>query len=140
MLANINCPAENIAIRSTKVYIIISSSHSVSQGEVIKVEHCHSLLSKPAILENLGKGIIIDPFNPDQLRTCSHDVRLGECYFRRHGPNDTGDLLFNPYDPEMVRRHYGEAQIALLAADITHYKPETEFWRYIKPEHRVITM
>lgn len=104
------------------------------------LHHAHSLLSKPAILENLGKGIIIEPFVRSQLKTCSYDVRLGSQYYRRRGPNDTGDLLFNPYNPEMVRRHYGQAQIARLAGKAAQYNPESEVWRNIKPKHRVIIM
>jgi len=81
------------------------------------VEHFHSLLSKPAILAQLGRGIIIHPFDPQQLKTCSYDVRLGEWYFRRKNAAEMGSLFFNPYDEEMIKLHYGEPIHASLAAD-----------------------
>ena len=96
----------------------------------------HSLLSKPAILENLGKGVIIEPFNPDQLKTCSYDVRLGEWYFRRRGPADSDDFFLNPYDQGMVKRHYGEPIQAKPAGEYPLFRCGD--WKNIREDHRII--
>ena len=98
----------------------------------------HSLKSKPAILNMLGKGIIIDPFNPEQLKTVSYDVCLGDCYYRRRGARDSGDYFFNPYDPEMVRRHYGEPQYAKPASQFLQFRCGA--WENVKPEHKIILL
>jgi dCTP deaminase len=89
-----------------------------------------SLLSRSAILENLGRGIIIEPFREEQLRNCSYDVRLGEYYFRRRTAPASGDFFFNPYDDEMVRRHYEGPIEAQLGGN----------WKNIEPTDRVIIM
>src|SRR3989344_727038 len=41
------------------------------------------LLSQKQILKHMERGtIVIDPFNPKQLKTTSYDVTLGECYWK----------------------------------------------------------
>lgn len=92
------------------------------------------------ILENLGKGIIIEPFIRRQLKTCSYDVRLGENYFRRHDAVETGDHIFNPYDEAAVRRHYGSPIQAGLACELPGYDKDPHLWHGIKPTHKVILL
>jgi len=56
------------------------------------------LLSQEQILKHLEQGtIVIDPFNPKQLKTTSYDVTLGEWYFREKTPAD-GSAIYNMYD------------------------------------------
>ena len=100
--------------------------------------HAHSLLSRPAILGSLGKGIIIDPFDVSQLKSCSYDVRLGENYFRRQPSAKTGDFFFNPYDSEMVKRHYGEPIKAEPARSFEQF--QRGVLRNISPDHLIIIM
>lgn len=98
----------------------------------------HSLLSSVVIKEMLGKGIIIDPFIPKQLKTVSYDVCLGDCYYRRRSARDSGDYFFNPYDQEMVRRHYGEPEYAKPASHFRQF--QCGAWENIRPEHKIILM
>jgi len=100
--------------------------------------HNHSLLSSVTIRQQLGRGIIIYPFNGAQLKTCSYDVRLGEWYFRRKNAAEMGIPFFNPYDEEMIKLHYGEPIRATLAVEepsinLTHC-------RNIKPNNRAIIL
>lgn len=99
------------------------------------VYHNHSLLSAPVIREQLGKGIFISPFKPEQLKSCSYDVRLGPYYFRRLEPAD-GVVLFNPYDPESVRRHYSKRLRAKKAKMFEGFRD----WKKIDPNDLVILM
>lgn len=56
------------------------------------------LLSQEQILKHLEQGtIVIDPFNPKQLKTTSYDVTLGEWYFREKTPGDDS-AIYNMYD------------------------------------------
>lgn len=96
------------------------------------------MLSKPAILAQLGRGIIIHPFAPEQLKTCSYDVRLGEWYFRRKNAAEMERLFFNPYDQEMIKLHYGEPIQAGLAGE----EPSINLTHCcnIDPDQRVIIL
>lgn len=93
----------------------------------------HSLLSDKRILEKYHAGdIIIDPLEPDRIKTSSVDVTLGEWYFR---PNTNHGLtLYNPWSRNHVERVFGQPQRAKTA--------EEEFGKDlpdgIKPKDRVI--
>lgn len=104
------------------------------------MSHRFSLLSSTAIRETLGAGVIIEPFDPKQLKTCSYDMRLGEWYYRMHGPEDTNDTVFNPIDPAMVARYYGEAQQAQFARSLRGYVEGGASWQGIDPDDRIIMM
>jgi dCTP deaminase len=103
-------------------------------------EREHSLLSRPAILRHLGDGVIIDPFSADLLNNCSYDVRIGPWFFRTNNPDTTGDLIFNPYDSDMISRYYGDPLEAPLAANLPQYEEGSRMWRGIAPDNRVIMM
>lgn len=95
-----------------------------------------SLLSAGEIRQHLRKGIIIEPFDPELLKSCSYDVRLGESYFRRRTEIDSTDCLFNPYDAETVRHHYEgplEAQPATTFDEFHRGK-----WKFIDPGDLII--
>lgn len=80
------------------------------------------LLSKPAIERLMAEGeIVIDPFDPRNLKSAQYDVTLGEHFWR---PRTMMDLsvegadmpLYNPYEEESVRRGwaYEEAKPYVL--------------------------
>lgn len=96
-------------------------------------------LSKPAILEQHGRGIIIDPFENSSLKTTSYDVRIGRFFFRQHRSEESGHHIFNPYDEQSVRDYYGEVQEAQPARDHKLYSTGKE-WRGIDPEDLIILL
>ena len=77
-------------------------------------ETVKGVLSSTEILTELDSGnIVIEPFNRINLSNCSYDVTLGEYYFR-HTPNPHDPLLiYVPWNPDHVRRYWGEPQTAL---------------------------
>ncbi|MDO8676690.1 MAG: deoxycytidine triphosphate deaminase [Candidatus Azambacteria bacterium] len=77
-----------------------------------------SLLSKPIILEHIKEGnIFIDPFNINDLRTTSYDIRLGENYFTEQPFRALHRRVLNPFDQEHIQRYWGNPQKAIVAAD-----------------------
>jgi dCTP deaminase len=98
----------------------------------------HSLLSKPTIESNLGKGIQILPFNAQQLKSVSYDVRIGQYYYMRKATSETHESNFNPYDPECVMRHFGDYHTAEHARCITGFNINPNQWKGIDPDDRVI--
>ena len=60
-----------------------------------------SLLSKDIILKHIKAGnIFINPFNPDNLKTTSYDVRLGENFFQEQSFRISAQRrIFNPFNP-----------------------------------------
>ena len=77
-----------------------------------------SVLSHDAILWHIDQGNIqIDPFNPENLKTSSYDLSLGEWYFEEQEP-EPGHTIYNPWDEEEVDRVWGEdPKKAYLAAE-----------------------
>ena len=76
-----------------------------------------SLLSKDMILRHIQDGnIFVFPFNPESIKTTSYDVRLGENYFHEQ-PLKLSRRFFNPFDPEDIRRLWGDPQIACRASE-----------------------
>lgn len=99
-------------------------------------DHHHSLLSKGAILEQLGRGIIIDPFDEEQLKSCSYDVRLGRYYFKRVAPSTKeGPAIYNPYSDTAQFEGPFEAR---PASELDFYDPDSKLFRGIDPEDRLI--
>lgn len=112
-------------------------------GEVSKLTsrgHCHSLLSKPAILNQLGKGIVIHPFDENSLKSCSYDVRIGECFYRRKSSVDTEDPIFNPYSKEVVSEHFEGPFRAVQASTIGGFDPRLRHWSGVEPNDLVIAL
>lgn len=63
-----------------------------------------SLLSKRAIQRCLESGeIIIDPFNPENLKSTQYDVTLGRYCYREV---TSGSPVYNPFDERMVKRKW----------------------------------
>lgn len=70
-----------------------------------------SVVSNTRIMQAMKEGsIFIEPFNKENLSTSSYDVCLGENYYRPQ----IGMLgnIFNIYDPEHVKRVWGDPQVA----------------------------
>ncbi len=81
-------------------------------------------------------GIVITPFNPSQLKSCSYDVRLGRYYFRRDA-GDNGEY-FNPYNQEEVLKHFKGPFEAQKASTIPDFDPTEPEWNGIDAEDRLI--
>lgn len=79
-----------------------------------------TILSNRQIHERLGDSIVIDPFEPANVNTSSYDVRLGEWYYVERRPALWRRILgrpeiYNIWDFEAVKRHWGEPHEALPA-------------------------
>jgi len=99
-----------------------------------------SLLSKPAVLENLGKGVIIHPYNPKHLKSGSYDVRIGMYYYKRRATSETHEPMFNPFDPGAVVRHFGPFHTAEPARCIAGFAANPTLWTGIDPDDKVILL
>lgn len=76
------------------------------------------LLSRPDILKHLKKGtIVIDPFLPENLKTVSHDVTLGEWFWRETHPAGRA-TVHNMYDEDSTGFIWNGPHRAELASDI----------------------
>lgn len=101
--------------------------------------HHHSLLSSPAVRAQLGRGVIISPYVPRYLHSCSYDVRIGPYYYRRQDPVDTGGVsVYNPLDPDAVALHLGKPQRAKPATKFKDYQKNP--WKHIDPTDPIILM
>lgn len=66
------------------------------------------VLSDKAVLEEMERGnIVITPFSRAHLATSSYDVTLGEYYYKEQDPK-VNRRVYNPFDPEEVRRVWGQ--------------------------------
>ena len=66
-----------------------------------------SVLSDTAILRHMKLGnIVIEPFNPLNLGTCSYDLSLGEYFWREQDPKG-GVPTYNPWSEKDVSRVWG---------------------------------
>ena len=76
-----------------------------------------TVLSDKQILDNMEKGsVVIKPFREQNLSTSSYDVCLGEWFYREQKPRLSGNV-FNIYDPDAVKRVWGEPIKAQTAVD-----------------------
>lgn len=94
-------------------------------------------LSDKRILEAMRTGdVVIEPFIRANLSTSSHDVTLGEYYFREKAPALL-ENVYNIYDREHVERIWGtKAERAQTAQDI--FKQYHKTIANIRPNDRVI--
>lgn len=99
-----------------------------------------SLLSRPAVLKNLDKGIVIYPFQDSQLKTASYDVRIGKYFYKRKATSETHEPMFNYLDPEAVKRHFGNFHIAGPARCIAGYETQHHLWNGIDPDDLIILL
>lgn len=95
-----------------------------------------SLLIRDGILWHMSRGnIIIDPFNPDKLKTVSYDVALGPWYYASSPDNQVA--LYNPWDEKCVREFWGEPQYAKTARETFN---TSQIPQGIKADDRVIIL
>lgn len=114
-------------------------------------------LSNSEIKSELGKNILIYPFNESHLSTSSYDVTLGENFFLECEPQKTcenGNItvqerlnsdkinFFNPFDEKSVKKVWGEPQKALSLREVVEkfnfeISLEEDFAN-ISPEEKVI--
>lgn len=94
-------------------------------------------LSDKRILEAMKAGdIVIEPFIRSNLSTSSHDVTLGEYYFREKAPALL-ENVYNIYDREHVERIWGVSpERARTARDI--FKQYHKAVENIRPDDKVI--
>jgi dCTP deaminase len=104
--------------------------------------------SNTEILAAHNEGhITIHPFVPEHVNGSSVDVTLSEWFYHSGNGNDeyAEDRLYNPYDPDDVKRHFGEVMRAeplsehhriLKRLGVTGLKPLIG----IPPEHPVIIL
>ncbi len=97
-----------------------------------------SLLSKEMILWHIKKGnIFISPFNPQDLKTVSYDVRLGENFFQEQPFRTSCRRIFNPFNPADIKRYWGKPQKTII---VGNWIKENGPLDNIKPEDRIIIL
>jgi dCTP deaminase len=95
-------------------------------------------LSDKKIIEfRLDDEIVIEPYDERNLATSSYDVRLGEYFYREQEPELDEDI-FNIYDPEHVKKVWGECQRAPAASQVL---PENfKYGNFFTPQDKVIML
>jgi dCTP deaminase len=74
-----------------------------------EVKDASACLSDRAIERCLKQGRLhISPYEPENLSNSSYDVTLGR-YFYREDNDPIAPRLFNPYDPDHVKRVWGDS-------------------------------
>lgn len=107
-----------------------------------------SLLSRDMILWHIEQGnIFIYPFNranitetedlKNNLQTTSYDVRLGEDFFEEQPFRASDQVIFNPFDPEHIKRYWGEPKKAIRAGD---WMEKHGVLNNIYPDDRIIIL
>lgn len=93
----------------------------------LKEEFSGAVLSDFDILNEMADGhVVINPFTPSNLNSCSYDITLGEYYYT---PNSNIKFI-NPHDPVNVHKYWGTAKTATKATKNDPYNIE-EGKRYI---------
>ena len=76
------------------------------------------LLSRPDIVKHMKKGnIIIEPFKPDNLKTTSYDVTLGDWFFKENRPEGR-TTIHNMYDDASVALIWSGPHKAISAKEL----------------------
>ncbi|OGM77088.1 hypothetical protein A2210_01240 [Candidatus Woesebacteria bacterium RIFOXYA1_FULL_40_18] len=98
----------------------------------------NSLLSRDGILWHMAKGnIIIDPYNPDKLKTVSYDLALGSCYYASFPESESNGFIYNPWDEKSVREFWGEPRHAKTAGELFN---DSQIPNGIRAEDKVIIL
>jgi len=118
-------------------------------------------LSDTEIKSELGKNIIIHPFNESHLSTSSYDVTLGEYYFRERksrliyfDSEDENEILdykgdeeysysklFNPFSEDSVRHVWGTPESAMkLSEFLINGRYQLSDFKNISPEEQIIIL
>lgn len=104
-----------------------------------------AILSNRQIHERLGDSIVIDPFEAANVNTSSYDVRLGPWYYVERRPalwrRITGiPALYNIWDFEAVKRHWGASREALPSRISMPRRAGHPHWKGISGDDRVILL
>lgn len=98
-----------------------------------------SVLNNEQIMKYRDSGdLVIEPFNPKNLKTSSYDVRLGKYFYREQKPPSTGnpnDDIYNMYSEEMVKKVWGPPEEAI---PYSFYKKQGIILENIKDDDLVI--
>jgi dCTP deaminase len=90
------------------------------------------------MLHHLKEGnIFIHPFDPKNLHTVSYDVRLGENFFSEQPFRAINRRLFNPFDPEHIKKYWGHPEKAISAGQ---WMEENGPLANIRPEDKIIVI
>jgi len=77
----------------------------------------HSCLSEKAVLHHIEQGnIVIEPFNPKNLGTCSYDVSLGEYYCTE--VNNAPLTLINTFHPDAPALMWSAPKLAQTVLEL----------------------
>jgi dCTP deaminase len=97
-----------------------------------------SLLSRDMILRHYAQGnIFISPFNSKDIQTTSVDVRLGKWFFQEQPFRASSRGVLNPFNPEDIRKYWGEPQEPIIASDWMKRNGPLE---NILPEDKIIIL
>jgi len=102
-----------------------SSTPQSSDPDPTDPNNC-GVLGYDAILKEMdARRIIIYPFKKHNLKSCSYDVTLGECYYEEQSPNTSesnlarnSTIIFNPYSKTDVHKVWGPVRMAQHARDL----------------------
>lgn len=84
-----------------------------------------SVLSDEEIRRGIKKGyVVIHPYNEKRVQTSSYDVSIGEYYWTTRPPHP-GSRLFNPHNPDHIKRLW---QGPFRAKTIREYLNSNEEW------------
>lgn len=102
-----------------------------------------SILSNADIRKRLGDSIVIHPFDDRNVNTSSYDVSLGDWYFVERRPSWWRRLIgrpgiYNIWDYDAVKRHWGDPQGALTARMVMPKWFGRWKWKGIDPDDLVI--
>lgn len=105
--------------------------------EIIQEIESSAVLSDEGMQLELARGnIVIEPFCAENLQSSSYDLTLGEYYFVRVHIEPG---IINVYDPEIVKKIWGEVKQAVLAKDLKEKRFALgNLWKEIKDEDKVI--
>lgn len=93
------------------------------------------MLSDSEILSELGRDVVIDPFNREQVHPNSYDVRLGEHFYVEAETANRRHADYNIYSEEDTKRTWKLEQ-APLDESVGPFKGKRVLW--LRPGERVL--
>lgn len=103
-----------------------------------------SLLSRDMILWHIEQGnIFIHPFDSTRVKetqnpkTTSYDVKLGANFFEEQTFRGSNQGVFNPFDPDHIKRYWGEPKQAVRAGT---WMKKNGSLKHIRPDDRIIIL
>jgi dCTP deaminase len=97
-------------------------------------------LSDKKILEAMAEGsIVIEPFHRANLATSSHDVTLGEFFFREQ-PTKYNHSLYNIWSQKHMEHVWGAKKVEKAVRAKDAFRKYNFTWDGISPEDKVIIL